>query len=160
MSKSIKLSDNIYIDSSGITYNRELLNSVLNSISSSITSINSNINDINIEIDKLKEVTTGTLEFTKTSGNSTVNGSYVKYGNVVSVNVSITTTGATASGSNVWVGQINNIVPAINTILIGYSGARTILGAYTTAKNLTIRNASSSSLPKDATFSIRGTFII
>lgn len=160
MSKSIKLSGNVYIDSSGIIHNRTLLNTVLNGINSSIGSINSSITSINNEISNLKKVTTGSLTITKTSGSANATGTYAKYGNVVAYDITLSTTASTASGGDLFVGTISNFTPKINTILVGYFGVRPIIANFTTEKKITVRNASASSLGSGSSPSIRGTFIV
>ena len=50
MSKSIKLKDNTFIDSTGITHDRSLLSGLLNTISSNISSIFTSITNINTKI--------------------------------------------------------------------------------------------------------------
>lgn len=107
------------------------------------------------------ETITGSLNsITKTGGNSNVTGTYSKCNNVVCYNLSITTTDSTAGGSNIFEGTITDFLPKIDTILTGYIGNRAIIGSLTTTGNLTIRNASDSSLGSGSNPSVRGTFII
>lgn len=101
-----------------------------------------------------------TLTFTNKSGNANLSGSYVQYGKIVSVDVNISTTAATASGKDIVTAKITNFTVAKNTILVGYVGARSIIGSLTTDQTLTVRNASSSSLASGSSPNIRGTFII
>ena len=84
----------------------------------------------------------------------------MQYGKIVSVDVNISTTAATAAGSNIVTAKITNFTPAKNTILVGYVGARSIIASLTTAQELTVRNASSSSLAASSSPNVRGTFII
>ena len=111
-------------------------------------------------LSELLNVETGDLAITKISGNSTATGYYVKYGNIVMVNITILTTGTTDSGEDLFVGTISNFAPKINTILVGYVGVRPIIASFTTEKKITVRNASASSLGKNSSPSIIGTFLI
>ena len=107
------------------------------------------------------EAITGSLDsITKTGGNSNVTGTFSKCNNVVCYDLSITTTGSTAGGSNIFEGTITDFLPKIDTILTGYIGNRAIIGSLTTTGSLTIRNASDSSLGSGSNPSVRGTFII
>ena len=104
-------------------------------------------------------ITTGNLTITKTSGNSTATGTYAKCGNIVMVNVAISTTGTTNSGDNIFVGTISNFTPAINTMLSGFLGSRSILAGFGTSGTITVRNASASSISSGSSINVRGTFI-
>lgn len=106
------------------------------------------------------QTTTGNLTISKTSGNSTCTGTYYKYGKIVMVNVAISTTGTTNAGSNIFEGTIDNITPAINTMLSGYVGNRAILGGFGADNKFVIRNASTSNISSGSTINIRGTFIV
>lgn len=106
------------------------------------------------------EITTGNLSITKTSGNSTADGTYAKYGNIVMINVHISTTGTTASGSNIFVGSISTFSPVINTSIVGYASAKPIIASFGTTGGITIRNASPEVVGNNSSINIRGTFIV
>lgn len=57
MSKSIKLLDNIFIDTKGITHNRELLSNYLNTMKNTVTTVNNTVAAIGTVISSGAEVT-------------------------------------------------------------------------------------------------------
>ena len=106
------------------------------------------------------ETTTGNLTITKTSGDSTVTGTYAKYGNIVFCDLLITTTATISAGSNIFEGAISTFTPAIGSSFVGYIGDRSIIALFDTDNSLTIRNASSNSINSNSTIKIRGELII
>lgn len=111
-------------------------------------------------VSELPTTSTGTLSLTKSSGNSTATGTYARYGNVVALEIAITTTGSTASGGDLWTGTLNTFTPAIGGGLTGYLGARAIITGLTTSKVITVRNAGASAISSGSTIRVRGTIII
>lgn len=105
-------------------------------------------------------VKTGNLSITKTSGSSNADGTYALCGKVMSINFHMTTTAAVASGNDLFVGKINNFNPAVVTCFAGYTGAKSVIASVGTDGSITVRNASSSSIAKNTSVSVRGTVII
>ena len=114
----------------------------------------------NIAVQSTLSTTTGTLSITKTSGNSTCTGTYARYGNVVSLDLELKTTGTINSGADVFVGKITSFTPKKTGELIGYYGARPIIAGYGTDQVITVRNASASNISSGNTLNIRGTIIV
>lgn len=113
-----------------------------------------------IAVQSTLSTTTGTLSITKTSGNSTCTGTYARYGNVVSLDLVLTTSGTINSGADVFVGKITSFTPKKTGELVGYYDARPIIAGYGTDQTITVRNASASSISSGNTLNIRGTIIV
>lgn len=98
--------------------------------------------------------------FTRTGGTAGSAGAVTAYrdGNVVQISLNITTTAATASGSNLFTGKLSGgPLPAINTRLFSYVGGYVVIGDLTTSGNVTVR-ACGGSCPA-TTYSMLGSFI-
>lgn len=109
--------------------------------------------------------TTGSGIIQKSSGNVTVNSSsYARYGNVVTMYMSVSTSASIASGGDIGVVQVNSsntgLYPtASGGVFVGYVGARAIIGSMNASGAMTIRNASASSIGSGTAIGLRGTYI-
>ena len=82
-----------------------------------------------------------------------------RYGNVVHVQLGITTTAATASGSNLFTGTLSGgPLPVIGIRLLSYVGGYVVIGDLSTSGSFTVR-ACGGSCPA-ATYGLQGTFIV
>ena len=68
MSKSIKLKNNTYLDSSGVTHNRDLLSTLLTTLTGQVGGLSSQVTDLNNRI------------YIQETG-SNANGNYIKWSN-------------------------------------------------------------------------------
>ena len=100
-------------------------------------------------------VQSGTLSITKTSGNASCTGSYIKCGHFMAVEFVVVLSGATNAGNDIFVGKSTTFTPRKACTTVGFLGARSIICNWGTDNVITVRNASSSNIGSSATNTIR-----
>lgn len=104
---------------------------------------------------------TDTASITRSSGGTVTKCDVSVRGNVASIAVTLTTTASTASGSNMFVGTMEQAYrPAVTSFIGGYTAGKSIIGAVRPDGRVTIRNASSGSIAAAAGFGLQGTYIL
>lgn len=98
---------------------------------------------------------------TKTSGNSSIQGSAaVRYGNVVQFELELRPTGTTNTGSNMFVGTVSNIpLPAIPSNGSGYMGSSAFIAELTTDGDITVRVLAANRASASSNCMVRWTYI-
>lgn len=82
---------------------------------------------------------------TRTSGGTATVDKAYRYGNVVSMDVTVTANASTAAGSDFFEGSISGVLPLIGEIGVTYYGARTLLFAFDPNGHVVARYSSGSS---------------
>lgn len=114
-----------------------------------------------ISVQPTLSVTTGTLNITKTSGNSSCTGTYALYGKVLHFDFAFALNGVTNSGNEIFVGTCSTFTPKIAINASGFVGGRAIICAWGTDNKVTCRNSSSTNINNTtSTVHVRGTCII
>lgn len=115
-------------------------------------------------IDAQQELTTKTItiNYTTTTG-TTVSASCHQYGKIVQLRVNFRNTSSVASGANVLNTTFTSALPAplTGSSSVTYYGAHALVGALSTGRNLTVRNAASSAIQmgSDNTATMNFTYI-
>ena len=107
------------------------------------------------------ETETGTGIVSRSSGATLNSSSYAKFGNVITLDINLTSSGTTNTGSNAFKGTINNstFYPKVSAGGTSYNGSTGLLGYIDTSGNITIRVIGANfSSGKD--FSIVFTYVI
>jgi hypothetical protein len=114
-----------------------------------------------ISVPTLPTTTTGSGIVSRSTGATLTSNSYAKYGNVVSLSITVTTSGSTSAGSNCFTGTISNTSyrPKQNTNGIGYNGTSGVIGYLQTDGSITFR-VIGATLPTNKTVSIGFTYVV
>lgn len=121
------------------------------------------------DIPVLPTIEKGSLDIKKTGtkwkvGDCTI--AYVRYGNILSYDISVPLNGETASGENIVEGALSTSTTpsfklAITTNSVGYVGKRAVVAIWGTDDRITVRNASSTDIDNNtSTVHCRGTVIV
>lgn len=109
----------------------------------------------------LEETTTGTGIVSRSSGATLNSSSYARHGNVVTLNIEISTTSSTSAGNDVFVGTISNntYIPKVGANGSAYNGSVGILGYINSSGNITLR-VIGASLSSGKTINVVFTYVI
>ena len=112
----------------------------------------------NIEV---PSVSTGSSVVSRSSGAALEGSTYVKYGNVVQLTISCTTSAAVNTGSNAFQGTISNnaFKPKSGINGCSYSASVALIGYIDTDGSITVR-VLASNMAKDRPFNISFTYIV
>ena len=116
---------------------------------------------LNANIVSLNGTTTGTGVVTRSGGATLSGSSYRKYGNVVQLNISLTTTSSTGVGSNAFTGQLSNssLYPPLGANAVVYNASSAVIGAINDSGAITVR-VTGATLANGSTFTLRFIYII